>query len=105
MLFKIKIGNWHQNGIEVCSGNTKFFRSVTWNPLQPSQSPGTISLREQGLPKSIADVMLKFEKFIFLDWSSILRRGAETSASSWISWPSPPALFSHSGSCDFQGIV
>ncbi len=57
------------------------------------------------MSNSNADVMLKFEWFIFLDWSSILRRGAETSASSWISWPSPPALFSHSGSYDFQGTV
>ncbi len=31
--FRIKTWKWHQKGIQICSGNPKFFRSITLMPL------------------------------------------------------------------------
>ncbi len=32
--FRIKTWKWHQKGIKICSGNPKFFRSITWISFQ-----------------------------------------------------------------------
>jgi hypothetical protein len=35
ILFRIERWKFHQKGINVCSGNLKYFRSITLNPLLP----------------------------------------------------------------------